>query len=64
MFSKLWELSWINLLLFLAAHCVTNDYGDVLPKEDYIVGAGKLYNEYMARKDQFAQYLQVNVTII
>lgn len=49
----------IFLLCILAAHCVTNNYGDVLEENDYLVGAGKLYNKYRAPEDTHAQYLQV-----
>ncbi|KAJ8964582.1 hypothetical protein NQ314_004886 [Rhamnusium bicolor] len=41
-----------------AAHCVTNDYGDALSKENYLVGAGKIYNKYNDTRDKKAQYLQ------
>ncbi|XP_018574095.1 uncharacterized protein LOC108913103 [Anoplophora glabripennis] len=51
-------------VVLTAAHCVTNDYGDVLPKEDYLVGVGKLYNKYQAPEDKFAQYLELSKIIV
>ncbi|KAJ8955196.1 hypothetical protein NQ318_009092 [Aromia moschata] len=47
-----------------AAHCVTNGYGDVMPKEKYRVGAGKLYNTYNDSRDPDAQHLEISRIII
>lgn len=45
--------------IFLAAHCVTNDYGDKLRPEEFMVGAGKYYSKYQDTRDVGAQYSQV-----
>ncbi|XP_018569609.1 uncharacterized protein LOC108909690 [Anoplophora glabripennis] len=51
-------------VILTAAHCVTNDYGDVLPKENYMVGVGKLYRRYQAPQDTRAQYLELSKIIV
>ncbi|XP_023310759.1 uncharacterized protein LOC108917697 isoform X2 [Anoplophora glabripennis] len=51
-------------VLLTAAHCVTNEYGDVMPADKYAVGAGKLFNKYEAPEDDHAQYLQVSKIIV
>ncbi|KAJ8980927.1 hypothetical protein NQ317_011570 [Molorchus minor] len=47
-----------------AAHCVTNNYGDVQPAGDFSVGAGKLYNKYNDSRDPDAQYLEIDRVIV
>ncbi|XP_018574097.1 uncharacterized protein LOC108913104 isoform X2 [Anoplophora glabripennis] len=47
-----------------AAHCVTNDYGDTLNKEDFLIGAGKLYSKHNASQDTRAQYLMLSKIIV
>lgn len=51
----------LAILLFLAAHCVTNEYGESLPKENYFIAAGKFYNNFNDSRDEQAQYSQVNM---
>ncbi|XP_018569606.1 uncharacterized protein LOC108909686 [Anoplophora glabripennis] len=51
-------------VILTAAHCVTNDYGNVLPKQNYKVGVGKLYRRYQATEDTRAQYLELTKIIV
>lgn len=44
---------------FSAAHCVTRDTGEALPKDDIIVAVGKYYNKYKDPRDSQAQYSNV-----
>ncbi|KAJ8955115.1 hypothetical protein NQ318_009008 [Aromia moschata] len=46
-------------LIVTAAHCVTNNYGEIYAPENYIVAAGKLYNKFEDPRDPRPQYLQV-----
>ncbi|KAJ8955198.1 hypothetical protein NQ318_009094, partial [Aromia moschata] len=46
-------------IVLTAAHCVTNGYGDVMPKENYRVAAGKLYSKYLDSRDPDAQHLEL-----
>lgn len=50
---------WLSVT-FLAAHCVTDSQGGVLPKENYLVGVGKLYRKYLAPEDTHAQYSEAS----
>ncbi|XP_018569615.1 limulus clotting factor C [Anoplophora glabripennis] len=51
-------------VVLTAAHCVTNDFGNVLPTEDYLIGVGKLYRSYQAPEDKNAQYLELSKIIV
>ncbi|KAJ8955194.1 hypothetical protein NQ318_009090 [Aromia moschata] len=51
-------------IVLTAAHCVTNAYGDVFPKENYRVGAGKLHNKYNDSRDPDAQHLEISRIIV
>lgn len=47
-----------------AAHCVSNERGESLPEEDYIIGAGKYYRKYGDERDrQGEQFSEVNIKL-
>ncbi|KAG5892108.1 hypothetical protein JTB14_008077 [Gonioctena quinquepunctata] len=51
-------------VVLTAAHCVTNDYGDALPENDFEVVAGKYYNKYGDTRDTKAQYMKVSDIVV
>ncbi|XP_018569612.1 uncharacterized protein LOC108909692 isoform X2 [Anoplophora glabripennis] len=51
-------------VVLTAAHCVTNEYGELPPIENYIVGAGKFYNNFNDSRDVQAQYSQISRAIV
>ncbi|XP_018574094.1 uncharacterized protein LOC108913102 [Anoplophora glabripennis] len=51
-------------VIVTAAHCVTNEFGNTLPVELYLIGVGKLYSEYKASNDTRAQYLELFKIIV
>ncbi|XP_018569614.1 uncharacterized protein LOC108909693 [Anoplophora glabripennis] len=46
-------------VVITAAHCVTNDFGDKLRPEEFMVGAGKYYNKFRDPRDVQVQYSEV-----
>ncbi|CAH2015457.1 unnamed protein product [Acanthoscelides obtectus] len=47
-------------IILTAAHCATDEDGNVLAVNKYKVGVGKLYNKYQDEKDTKAQYLNIS----
>ncbi|XP_063908172.1 uncharacterized protein LOC135126226 [Zophobas morio] len=45
--------------ILTAAHCVTNDKGQLQPKENYIVAVGKSYRSYNDSRDNAAQFSSI-----
>nr|CAH7735065.1 unnamed protein product [Callosobruchus chinensis] len=50
-------------VILTAAHCVTDEDGNVLAVNKYKVGVGKLYNKYNDKNDTKAQYLNISSII-
>ncbi|VEN52176.1 unnamed protein product [Callosobruchus maculatus] len=50
-------------VILTAAHCVTDEDGNVLAVNKYKVGVGKLYNKYNDTNDTKAQYLDISSII-
>ncbi|XP_074029369.1 uncharacterized protein isoform X1 [Leptinotarsa decemlineata] len=46
-------------VVITAAHCVSNDYGQTSPVENYEVAAGKYYNKHGDCRDKEAQYMKI-----
>ncbi|XP_063908176.1 uncharacterized protein LOC135126228 [Zophobas morio] len=46
-------------IILTAAHCVTNDKGQLQPKENYIVAVGKSYRSYNDSRDNAAQFSSI-----
>ncbi|CAH2015450.1 unnamed protein product [Acanthoscelides obtectus] len=46
-------------MILTAAHCVTDENGNLLAVNKYKVGVGKLYNKYQDEKDNKARYLDI-----
>ncbi|XP_063908340.1 mannan-binding lectin serine protease 1-like [Zophobas morio] len=45
--------------ILTAAHCVTNDKGQLEPKENYVVAVGKSYRSYDDSRDPAAQFSSI-----
>lgn len=48
--------------IYLGAICVTTYEGELLPKENYLVGAGKKNAKYKEIDEPLAQYSEVIIT--
>ncbi|XP_050505512.1 uncharacterized protein LOC114338869 isoform X1 [Diabrotica virgifera virgifera] len=47
-----------------AAHCVTDNYGNALGRENFQVAAGKLYNAFGDPRDKHAQYRKISQVVV
>lgn len=50
-------------LFYLAAQCVTDELYNLQSKDDYLIGAGKLYATINDPRDSHAQFSNVNIDI-
>ncbi|CAG9864178.1 unnamed protein product [Phyllotreta striolata] len=51
-------------VIITAAHCVTDEFTNALPKEEFEVAAGKYYNSYGDPRDVWAQYRKLAKLIV
>ncbi|XP_050505517.1 uncharacterized protein LOC114338870 isoform X3 [Diabrotica virgifera virgifera] len=51
-------------VVITAAHCVTDDYGNAIGRENFQVAAGKYYNAFGDQRDTKAQYRKISQVIV